>query len=39
MSPEALSRNEQMRGKAVQIRTDRGSGARPAPATQPARTS
>jgi N-acetyl-anhydromuramyl-L-alanine amidase AmpD len=39
MSPEAISRNEQMRGKAVRIRTDRGSGARPPPATQAAPTS
>lgn len=33
MSKDALSRSEAMRGQAVAIRTDRGSGARPA--TQP----
>jgi N-acetyl-anhydromuramyl-L-alanine amidase AmpD len=32
MSKEALAKNERMRGKAVAIRTDRGTGARPATA-------
>ena len=35
MSKEALAKNERMRGKAVAVRSDRGTGARPTTATQP----
>jgi N-acetyl-anhydromuramyl-L-alanine amidase AmpD len=35
MSKEALKKNERMRGKAVAVRSDRGSGARPVTGTQP----
>ena len=36
MSREALAKNKRMRGKAVAVRSDRGTGARPTTATQPA---